>query len=68
MENLVNRNLVIYFDNGTNDNGKELTKTKTFRNARFEAADENLSEFAQLYAALSSRAHVKTLVAEYRQL
>ena len=53
---------------GLDDDGKDIIKAKTFSNVRLDTTDEELTEFAQKYVALSSGANTKNVVADYRML
>ena len=68
MNDIYDRRLSIYLNVGLDDDGKDIIKAKTFSNVRLDTTDEELTEFAQKYVALSSRANTKNVVADYRML
>ena len=68
-DNLTERHLQISFIAGTNPTtGKDIMKTKSFKNIRLEAGEENLADFSKKYAALSSHTHQRTLVLNYHDI
>ncbi len=68
-QNLIERNLLIYFSAGTNpETGKDIKKSKSFKNIRLDAEEANLADFSSKYAALSSHTHQRTLVANYHDI
>ena len=68
MNDIYDRRLSIYLNVGLDDDGKDIIKAKTFSNVRLDTTDEELTEFAQKYVALSSGANTKNIVADYRML
>ena len=68
MQDIYDRKLSISLIDGQDDDGKDITKTKTFSNVRLDTTDEELSNFAEKYVALSSGTHTKSVVADYRML
>ncbi len=68
MNDIYDRKLSIYLNVGLDDEGKDIIKAKTFSNVRLDTTDEELTEFAQKYVALSSGANTKNVVADYRML
>ncbi|WP_338506051.1 DUF1659 domain-containing protein [Turicibacter sp. KK003] len=68
MNDIYDRRLSIYLNVGLDDDGKDVIKAKTFSNVRLDTTDEELTEFAQKYVALSSGANTKNIVADYRML
>ena len=68
MNDSYDRRLSIYLNVGLDDDGKDIIKAKTFSNVRLDTTDEELTEFAQKYVALSSGANTKNVVADYRML
>ena len=68
MQDIYDRKLFIYLTDGYDENFKEITKTKSFSNVRLDTTDEELSNFAEKYVALSSGTHTKSVVADYRML
>ena len=68
MNDIYDRRLSIYLNVGLDDDGKDVIKAKTFSNVRLDTTDEELTEFAQKYVALSSGANTKNVVADYRML
>ena len=66
MNDIYDRRLSIYLNVGVDDEGKDIVKTKTFSNVRLDTTDDELSEFASKYVALSSGANTKNVVADYR--
>ncbi|BEH90481.1 MAG: DUF1659 domain-containing protein [Turicibacter sp.] len=68
MNDIYDRRLSIYLNVGLDDDGKDIIKAKTFSNVRLDTTDEELTEFAQKYVALSSGANTKNVVADYRML
>ena len=68
MNDIHDRRLSIYLNVGLDDDGKDIIKAKTFSNVRLDTTDEELTEFAQKYVALSSGANTKNVVADYRML
>ena len=67
MQDIYDRKLSIYLIDG-HDDGKDITKTKTFSNVRLDTTDEELSNFRDKYVELASGTHIKTLVADYRMV
>ena len=68
-DNLIERHLLINFTAGTNpETGKDIKKTKTFKNVRLEATESNLADFSTKYAALTLNTHQRTLVANYHDI
>ena len=68
MNDIYDRRLSIYLNVGLDDDGKDIIKAKTFSNVRLDTTEEELTEFAQKYVALSSGANTKNVVADYRML
>ena len=68
MNDIYDRRLSIYLNVGLDDDGKDIIKAKTFSNVRLDTTDEELTEFAQKYVALSSGANTKNVVADYHML
>ena len=68
MNDIYDRRLSIYLNVGLDDDGKDIIKAKTFSYVRLDTTDEELTEFAQKYVALSSGANTKNVVADYRML
>ena len=68
MNDIYDRRLSIYLNVGLDDDGKDIIKAKTFSNVRLDTTDEELTEFAQKYVALSSGANTKNIVAASRML
>ena len=68
MNDIYDRRLSIYLNVGLDDDGKDIIQAKTFSNVRLDTTDEELTEFAQKYVALSSGANTKNVVADYRML
>ena len=68
MQDIYDRKLSISLIDGQDDDGKDITKTKTFSNVRLDTTDEELSNFRDKYIELASGTHVKTLVADYRMV
>ena len=68
MNDIYDRRLSIYLNVGLDDDGKDIIKAKTFSNVRLDTTDEELTELAQKYVALSSGANTKNVVADYRML
>lgn len=68
MNDIYDRRLSIYLNVGLDDDGKDIIKAKTFSNVRLDTTDEELTEFAEKYVALSSGANTKNVVADYRML
>ncbi len=68
MNDIYDRKLSIYLVVGTDDDGNDIKKTKTFSNVRLDTTDEELSNFRDKYIALASGTHLKSLVADYRML
>ena len=68
MNDIYDRKLSIYMNVGLDDEGKDIVKAKTFSNVRLDTTDDELTEFAQKYVALSSGTNTKNVVADYRML
>ena len=68
MDNLVNRNLLIHLSTGTNEEGEETSKVKTFRNIQLDSTNENLALFGEKFSNLSKHTHLKTIVVDYTQI
>ena len=68
MQDIYDRKLSIYLTAGQDDDGKDIVKAKSFSNVRLDTTDEELSQFAEKYVALSSGTHMKSVVADYRML
>ena len=68
INDIYDRRLSIYLNVVLYDVGKDIIKAKTFSNVRLDTTDEELTEFAQKYVALSSGANTKNVVADYRML
>ena len=68
MNDIYDRKLSIYMNVGVDDEGKDIVKAKTFSNVRLNTTDDELTEFAQKYVALSSGTNTKNVVADYRML
>ncbi len=68
MQDIYDRKLSIYLTAGQDDDGKDIVKAKSFSNVRLDTTDEELSNFAEKYVALSSGTHTKSVVADYRML
>ena len=68
MQDIYDRKLSIYLQDGIDEDGKDITKVKTFSNVPLDTTDEELSNFAEKYVALSSGTHTKSVVADYRML
>ena len=68
MQDIYDRKLSIYLQDGIDEDGKAITKVKTFSNVRLDTTDEELSNFSQKYVALSAGTYTKTVVADYRML
>lgn len=66
MEEIYDRKLSIYMKDGFDEEGKDITKTKTFSNVRLDTTDEELSNFRDKYIALAAGTHTKSVVADYR--
>ena len=68
MNDIYDRRLSIYMNVGLDDDGKDIIKAKTFSNVRLDTTDDELTEFATKYVALSSGTNTKNVVADYRML
>ena len=68
MNDIYDRKLSIYMNVGVDDEGKDIVKAKTFSNVRLNTTDDELTEFATKYVALSSGTNTKNVVADYRML
>ncbi len=68
MNDIYDRKLSIYMNMGVDDEGKDIVKAKTFSNVRLDTTDDELTEFAEKYVALSSGTNTKNVVADYRML
>ncbi len=68
MNDIYDRKLSIYMNVGLDDEGKDIVKAKTFSNVRLDTTDDELTEFAEKYVALSSGTNTKNVVADYRML
>ena len=66
MEEIYDRKLSIYMKDGFDEEGKDITKTKTFSNVRLDTTDEELSNFRDKYISLAAGTHTKSVVADYR--
>ena len=53
MQDIYDRKLSIYLTAGQDDEGKDIVKAKSFSNVRLDTTDEELSNFAEKYVALS---------------
>lgn len=57
--NLTNSRISLIFDNGVNENGKPVTKAKSFANVAVPATPDAIRQFAEAYASLQQKALVR---------
>lgn len=64
-ENILDRKLFIKFNTGINEEGKDITSTKTISNIRLNSTGAQLGQFVLKYTNLTSNEHIESLVADY---
>lgn len=57
--NLTNSRISLIFDNGVNENGKPVTKAKSFANVAVSTTPDAIRQFAEAYASLQQKALVR---------
>ncbi|WP_018664810.1 DUF1659 domain-containing protein [Heyndrickxia acidiproducens] len=53
--NLKDTKIALVFDNGVDEKGKPVSKTKTFNNVSLQATPDGIQQFAQAYAGLQQK-------------
>ena len=56
---LTSSRISLIFDNGVNENGKPVTKAKSFANVAVSATPDAIRQFAEAYASLQQKALVR---------